>query len=102
MKKVQKEKEDKDCWFCYNNPRIDKSLIINSKWKYFYLALAKGPVCDEHFLILPKDHIAHSLELNKEQEEELAEIKRRLLDQYLVEDRKMDYILFERNMPFKF
>jgi diadenosine tetraphosphate (Ap4A) HIT family hydrolase len=26
---------------------------------HFYCALAKGPVTDEHFLIIPKKHIAH-------------------------------------------
>jgi len=34
--------------------------------KYFYAALPKGPVTDEHFLIIPKQHIAHSLELDNQ------------------------------------
>ena len=32
--------------------------------KDFYAALPKGPVTDEHFLIIPKKHTAHSLELD--------------------------------------
>jgi RNA recognition motif-containing protein len=55
--------EDRDCWFCIDNPKIEKHLIIKQA-KNFYSALPKGPVCDEHFLIIPNKHIAHSLELD--------------------------------------
>ena len=41
----------------------------------FYLAVPKGPVIDEHFLIVPKTHVAHSLELTESQEEEMAKVK---------------------------
>lgn len=62
-------KEDKDCWFCYSNPKIDSQLIISPKDApgEFYLAVPKGPVTDEHFLVVPKQHIAHSLELSPAQ-----------------------------------
>lgn len=101
MKKAKNE-EDKDCWFCLKNPKIERDLIINDKWTHFYIALPKGPVCDEHFLIVPKEHIAHSVELTPDQEQELAAIKDLLINKYLLERRKMDYFLFERNMPFRF
>ena len=55
--------EDKDCWFCFDNESIDRDLIIWSESEHFYIAMPKGPVCDDHFLIVPKRHIAHSLEL---------------------------------------
>ena len=38
--------------------------MIFEERKHFYAALAKGPVTDEHFLIIPKQHIAHSIELD--------------------------------------
>jgi len=63
MKRV-KVQEDKDCWFCWANPTISKELIIKEIKNDFYLAMPKGPVTDEHFLIVPKSHIAHSLELS--------------------------------------
>jgi diadenosine tetraphosphate (Ap4A) HIT family hydrolase len=63
MKRV-KVQEDKDCWFCFDNPTIDRDLIIDSSFTYFYIAVPKGPVNDEHFLIVPKTHLAHSLELS--------------------------------------
>ena len=64
MKRVRIQ-EDKDCWFCYNNPKIEKELIISKAGdkNEFYLAMPKGPVTDEHFLIVPKEHLASSLEL---------------------------------------
>ena len=74
MKRVRVQ-EDKDCWFCFDNSTIDRDLIIDSSYSHFYIALPKGPVCDEHFLIVPKNHIAHSLELTEEMEEEFIQIK---------------------------
>ena len=61
--------EDKDCWFCFNNPKIERESIISLKndENQFYLAMPKGPVTDEHFLIVPKEHIASTLELTAQQ-----------------------------------
>ena len=75
-------------------------MIVDSNYKHFYIALPKGPVCDEHFLIVPKQHIAHSLELNEEMEEELNGIKTKIFD--YIASLKMDYLMFERNIAFKF
>jgi hypothetical protein len=59
-------------------------------------------VTDEHFLIIPNKHIAHTLELDTDQlEEEYVSLKQDLLD-YLLLDRQLDYLLFERNIPFNF
>ena len=57
--------EDKDCWFCFDNPKIQKDLIISKAddTNQFYIAMPKGPVTDEHFLIVPKQHLASSIEL---------------------------------------
>ena len=69
MKRV-KTQEDKDCWFCFENASIERDLIVWSESEHFYIAMPKGPVCDDHFLLVPKRHIAHSLELADEVEEE--------------------------------
>ena len=94
MKRVRVQ-EDKDCWFCFDNSTIDRDLIVDSSYRHFYIALPKGPVCDEHFLIVPKNHFAHSLELTEEMEEEFILIKQRLMT--YIESLKMDFLLFERN-----
>lgn len=62
--------------------------------------MPKGPVTDEHFLIVPKQHIASSLELTSVQLKDYID-QRAILTAYLNE-RSMDFVLFERNMPFKF
>ena len=63
--------------------------------------MPKGPVCDEHFLIVPKRHIAHSLELTDDIEDDYEMLRDFLLD-FIINTKKMDYFLFERNSPFKF
>ena len=90
-------KEDKDCWFCFDNPSIERNLIIKET-PNFYIALPKGPIIDDHFLIVPKTHIAHSIELTEEQEQEMLKLKGMVLDHL----KNKDYIVFERNMPFSF
>ena len=100
MKRVN-AKEDKECWFCYDNPSIDRDLILWDKGKYFYVAAPKGSICDEHFLIVPKQHIAHSLELDEQQEEEYLKVKKFLME-YISNQKHMDFLFFERNAPFKF
>ena len=93
--------EDKDCWFCYDNQKIEKELIISEQSQNsFYLAMPKGPVTDFHFLIVPKQHIASSLELGPTQLVDYLQ-QRALVTKHLNE-KSMDYITFERNMRFKF
>ncbi|TNV85145.1 hypothetical protein FGO68_gene10308 [Halteria grandinella] len=94
--------EDRDCWFCLDNPKIERHLIFQQR-PNFYAALPKGPVTDEHFLIVPNKHIAHTLELEVGDaiEEEYLKLKQDLVD-YIVQERQMDYLLFERNIPFNF
>ena len=58
MTKPKAPQEDRDCWFCYNNPNIERHMLFAEN-QHFYAALAKGPVTDEHFLIVPKAHTAH-------------------------------------------
>ena len=50
---------------------------------------------------MPKRHIAHSLELTDELEEEFTFLRDFLID-YILNTKRMDYLLFERNSPFKF
>ena len=40
--------------------------MIFEERKHIYAALPKGPVVDHHWLIIPKKHIPHSLELDNE------------------------------------
>ena len=62
--------------------------------------MPKGPVCDEHFLIVTKQHVAHSLELSEPMEREFNAIKQKIKN--YIEGKKMDWLVFERNCEFKF
>lgn len=99
MSKV-KVVEDKDCWFCFENPNIEKHMIF-AETSGFYAALPKGPVVDEHFLIVPKRHISNSIELDNELEDQYLDMKQDLVD-LILSSGQSDYLLFERNVPFKF
>lgn len=53
---VSRETEKKDCWFCLASPTARKHLIIDVG-EYVYLALAYGPLTDDHILIIPIEHL---------------------------------------------
>jgi hypothetical protein len=60
MKKVKPDQdENKKCWFCFSNPEIEKELIVEVR-DHFYVAIPKGGIVEEHFLLIPKEHKAHS------------------------------------------
>lgn len=74
-KRAKFEFDQAKCWFCLSSPEVSKHLVI-SVGNEIYLALAKGGVVDDHFLILPVTHhqslsilpesVAHEMKLYKE------------------------------------
>ena len=54
-KKTKMEFDQNKCWFCLSSQDVSKHLVI-SVGKEIYLALAKGGVVDDHFLISPIMH----------------------------------------------
>ncbi|KRX06395.1 HIT-like domain [Pseudocohnilembus persalinus] len=68
---------DAICWFCYNSPDIDESLIFY-RGNEVYCALDKGPVTDKHFLIIPKDHFKNTINMSKQGQQEIEELKVRI------------------------
>lgn len=91
---------NEECWFCYDNPNIERHLICYVG-KDIYIALPKGPVVDHHLLIIPKTHIRDTLGLPKVQREEL-EVTKKMVTNYITEVDGNDYFMFERNLPLKF
>lgn len=65
------------CWFCLSSTKLEKSLIL-SVGEYFYLALPKGPVSNEHVMILPIDHTQAASLLTDDVWKELELFKRAL------------------------
>lgn len=85
------------CWFCLSSPKIDRDLI-KSIGEFCYISLAKGGLTDDHFLILPINHIEslNDKEANsKELLEELEEFKTSLIDFFRSEGKAV--VFFERN-----
>ncbi|XP_056630203.1 CWF19-like protein 1 homolog [Diorhabda sublineata] len=73
-KKPRVEFDQSKCWFCLASPSVEKHLIIcvgNST----YLALAKGGMVEEHFLICPIEHHQSSLTLQADVLDELKKFK---------------------------
>ncbi|KAK7265375.1 hypothetical protein RJT34_32994 [Clitoria ternatea] len=60
----------KECWFCLSSPNVESHLIVSIGENY-YLALAKGPLVEDHVLIIPVEHMPCTLSMSSEFEVEL-------------------------------
>ncbi|KAL1554965.1 hypothetical protein AAHA92_15461 [Salvia divinorum] len=62
----------KECWFCLSSPSLE-SHLITSVGEHCYCALAKGPLVQDHVLIVPIEHFPNTLSLPPECEKDLSE-----------------------------
>ncbi|CAA6660931.1 unnamed protein product [Spirodela intermedia] len=62
---VRAQRSEKSCWFCLSSPNVESHLIICVGESY-YCALAKGPLVDDHVLLLPIEHCPYTLSLSSE------------------------------------
>ncbi|KAK9275164.1 hypothetical protein L1049_022423 [Liquidambar formosana] len=67
----------KECWFCMSSPNVESHLII-SVGENYYCALAKGPLVEDHALIIPIEHSPNTLSLPPECEIELGRVQNSL------------------------
>uniref|UniRef100_A0A7N0UTD5 C3H1-type domain-containing protein n=1 Tax=Kalanchoe fedtschenkoi TaxID=63787 RepID=A0A7N0UTD5_KALFE len=65
-----KVNRSKECWFCLSSPNIESHLII-SIGDSFYCALPKGPLLEDHVLVVPIEHAPNTLSTPSESETEL-------------------------------
>lgn len=93
------KEKDLSCWFCFVNPKIDTSLILNSNFKHFYIAFPKGAIDEYHFLIVAKEHFFSTLDYNNEQLKELNAIIQAIV--LFLKKRDLDFISYEKYLPFK-
>ena len=94
--KVNKKKEEKNCWFCLKSPNADKSLIVFIGKKY-YVALDKGPILERHLLIIP---IEHNYSLFDENDEELNNLKE-IIRKIFFNNYQESCLFFERFMKIR-
>ena len=60
----------RECWFCLSSPSVESHLII-SVTEHLYCALAKGPLVDDHVLLIPVEHSPNTLSLPSDCQKEL-------------------------------
>ncbi|KAL2533213.1 Zinc finger CCCH domain-containing protein 64 [Abeliophyllum distichum] len=61
----------KECWFCLSSPSVE-SHLITTIGEHYYCALAKGPLVQDHLLIIPVEHSPNTLSLPSDCEKELS------------------------------
>lgn len=93
-KRPKPEFDQAKCWFCLSSPEVAKHLVI-SVGTEVYLALAKGGLVDDHFLILPVTHYQSLSVLPKTVVEELNLYKKAITKYYKSSDKVP--VFFERN-----
>ncbi|KAF6157049.1 hypothetical protein GIB67_041510, partial [Kingdonia uniflora] len=67
----------KDCWFCLSSPSVESHLLL-SVGENCYCVLAKGPLVDDHALIIPIEHFPNTLVLLGDAVSELERFKNAL------------------------
>ncbi|XP_045478442.1 CWF19-like protein 1 [Harmonia axyridis] len=96
-KKQKREKitfDQEKCWFCLASPSVEKHLIITIG-DHCYMALAKGGLVEEHFLICPIQHYQNSVNQPEPVRIEMNQFKKALVKFYQRESKVP--IFFERN-----
>ncbi|XP_058073972.1 zinc finger CCCH domain-containing protein 64 [Magnolia sinica] len=68
------ESQGRECWFCLSSPNVE-SHLVSSIGESCYCALAKGPLVEDHFLIIPVEHCPNTLSVAPEVEKELQRYK---------------------------
>ncbi|KAM7259794.1 hypothetical protein ACFE04_015535 [Oxalis oulophora] len=61
--KSENASRSKECWFCLSSPNVESHLII-SVGESYYCAMAKGPLIQDHVLIIPVEHSPSTLSLS--------------------------------------
>ncbi|XP_031261073.1 zinc finger CCCH domain-containing protein 64 [Pistacia vera] len=64
----------KECWFCLSSPNVESHLIV-SIGEHYYCALPKGPLVQDHALIVPVEHSPNTISLSPESEMELGKFQ---------------------------
>ena len=94
--KTIKINDNKNCWFCFDNPNIAKDLILK-EFSNFYFAYNKGPITNFHFLLVPKKHIQSSFKLKGDIKHEFNELISTLRE--FIKINKLETIVYEKSLP---
>lgn len=96
--KQQQHIRSKDCWFCLGTPTVESHLIISIATQ-MYMAMAKGPLCSSHVLLMPIQHRSSSLELSEEETADLLQYKQAIRKWFA--SQRCQALFYERYLPTK-
>lgn len=85
-----------DCWFCLANPTVRKHLIVDVG-EHAYLALAHGPLTDDHLLIIPIEHQPATLCPDGTLADEILHYQERLGRMYALSDAVPIFMCLQQN-----
>lgn len=83
---------EKKCWFCLSSPDAEVHLVLSIGQSY-YCALAKGPLVQDHVLLIPIEHLPNTLATSLEPEAELGKYKNSLKAYFKNQDKAV--VFFE-------
>ncbi|GJR30074.1 zinc finger CCCH domain-containing protein 64 [Tanacetum coccineum] len=90
---LQEERSrSRECWFCLSSPNVE-SHLITSVGENCYCAIAKGPLVQDHILILPIEHLPNTLSSPPECEMELVKFQNSLKAYF--KSHKKEVVFFE-------
>ncbi|PWA76004.1 cwfJ-like family protein / zinc finger (CCCH-type) family protein [Artemisia annua] len=90
---LQEERSrSRECWFCLSSPNVE-SHLITSVGENCYCAIAKGPLVQDHVLILPIEHLPNTLSSPPECEVELVRFQNSLKAYF--KSHKKEVVFFE-------
>ncbi|XP_066588758.1 CWF19-like protein 1 isoform X2 [Prorops nasuta] len=93
-KRQKQEFDQAKCWFCLSSPEVSKHLVI-SVGTEVYVALAKGGLVEDHFLVLPITH-HQSLSILPENVKDEMKLYKEAISKYYASMDKVA-VFFERN-----
>ncbi|KAI3389487.1 hypothetical protein SNEBB_004224 [Seison nebaliae] len=93
-RKADHSDSQQNCWFCLSSPMVEKHLIFHLGIS-IYMALAKGQLCEEHWLLMPIKHLSSSAFSEQEIIDELECTKLKLINYY---NKTHHCIFFERSL----
>jgi diadenosine tetraphosphate (Ap4A) HIT family hydrolase len=59
------------CWFCFTNPKLAKHLIVSIGTRTYLALPQRGPMTEDHCLVLPIDHVLSTLQTDEDVWEEI-------------------------------
>lgn len=88
-------REQAACWFCLGNPQVKKHLVVSVNTQA-YLALPRGPLVEDHILILTVGHHRSWTSCPNYVRTEIEDYKSRLKRMFAEQGKAM--VAFERNL----